>query len=462
MTASTDATGTDAPAKGLAPRRAALDILERVRDGAALDDALALTRSFAELEGPDRGFARALASTVLRRRGTLDHALGAYIDRPLPKRAMRAMDILRLAAAQSLLMETPAHAAVATAVDLAGERKEIAGYAKLINAVARKVAKAGPAAIADLPARTDTPGWLWRAWERRYGPARARAIAEAHRREAPLDLTLKDPAGAGALAVLLHADHPEAAPLPFGGLRLNPVRSVAALPGFEEGLWWVQDAAASLPAKLLGDVAGKRVFDLCAAPGGKTLQLAAGGAQVVAIDKSGDRLKRLSENLQRTNLQATTVKEDVLRWSSKDKADAILLDAPCTATGTIRRHPDIPWSKDETDLAALTALQAQMIDHAVSLLKPGGTLVYCVCSLQPEEGEAQAKAALARHGALSRLAVEAAEIGGFAKAINRDGDLRTLPSMLPAGGSTREGSAGGAAAGGGMDGFFAARFILNG
>jgi len=457
MTASTDTSGADAPGKGLAPRRAALDILERVREGAALDDALALTRSFSELEGPDRGFARALASTVLRRRGALDHVLGAYIDRPLPRKAMRAMDILRLAAAQSLLMETPAHAAVATAVDLAAERKEIAGYAKLINAVARKVAKAGPAAIAGLPARTDTPGWLWRAWERGYGPARARAIAEAHHREAPLDLTLKDPATADAWLARLAEAHPGAAGTRFGGLRLAPVRDVAALPGFGEGAWWVQDAAASLPARLLGDVAGKRVFDLCAAPGGKTLQLAAAGARTVAIDKSGPRLKRLAENLERTGLRATVVKEDVLRWSSKDKADAILLDAPCTATGTIRRHPDIPWSKDETDLAALAALQAQMIDHALTLLKPGGTLVYCVCSLQPEEGEAQAKAALARHPSLSRVAVAPAEIGGFSEAVNRDGDLRTLPSMLPV--DTHEPRAGEPGPhGGGMDGFFAARF----
>lgn len=435
-------------AKGLAPRRAALDILERVRDGASLDDALALTRSFAELEGPDRGFARALASTVLRRRGSLDHVLGAYIDRPLPKKAMRAMDILRLAAAQSLFLDTPAHAAVATAVDLAGERQEIAGYAKLINAVARKVAKAGPAAVASLPPRTDTPGWLWRAWERRYGPARARQIAEAHRREAPLDLTLKDPASADRWLERLKEDYPEAEKLAFGSLRLKGVRNVTALAGFDDGAWWVQDAAASLPAKLLGDVAGKRVLDLCAAPGGKTLQLAAAGAQVVAIDKSGDRLKRLSENLQRTNLQATTVKEDVLRWSSQNKADAILLDAPCTATGTIRRHPDIPWSKDETDLAALTALQASMIDHALTLLKPGGVLVYCVCSLQPEEGEAQAKTALSRHENLARRAVAPEEIGGLAEAINGAGDMRTLPYML----GER----------GGMDGFFAARFTLTG
>lgn len=429
-------------ASGLNARRGALDILERVRGGASLDEALALTRSFNELEGADRGFARALVSTVLRRRGALDHILGAYIDRPLPKKAARVMDILRLAAAQSLYLETPPHAAVSTAVELAGERREIAGYAKLVNAVARKVSKAGPAVAGNLPARVDTPSWMWRAWERAYGPARTRAIAQAHAKEAPLDLTLKKTETIDHWAGRLEAER-----LPFGSLRLHRAKNVTELPGFNEGAWWVQDAAASLPAKLLGDIDGKRVFDLCAAPGGKTLQLAAKGAAVVAIDKSGDRLKRLTENLERTGLKATTVKEDVLRWSSKDKADAILLDAPCAATGTIRRHSDIPWAKSETDVAALTALQADMIDHALSLLKPGGLLVYCVCSLQPEEGEQQAKAALARHSALSRVVVNPEEIGGLAEAITREGDLRTLPSML----SEK----------GGMDGFFAARFVLS-
>ena len=208
------------------------------------------------------------------------------------------------------------------------------------------------------------------------------------------------------------------------------------------------DAASLAAARLLPLAGARDVLDLCAAPGGKTLQLAAAGARVTAIDKSGDRLKRLADNLDRTGLKATTVKEDVLRWRSKDKADAILLDAPCSATGTIRRHPDIPWSKTETDVAALAALQARMIDHAVSLLKPGGRLVYCVCSLQPEEGEAQARAALKRHASLARVPATPDDIGGFGEAINRDGDLRTLPSML--------------AEKGGMDGFFAARFVLKG
>lgn len=423
---------------GLEARRAALDILERIRRGETLDEALGACRSFSDLQGPDRAFARLLASATLRRRGALDHLLGAYIDRPLPKKAVRVMDILRLAAVQLVYLETPAHAAVSTAVALASDRRETEGYAKLVNAVARKIAKQGPDATKNIPPRANTPAWLWRSWERAYGPQQTRLIAEAHMQEPPLDIQVR-----GANEAQSWADRLDAEVLLDSVVRLRGVSDVTALEGFQDGAWWVQDAAASLPAQLLGDVAGKTVFDLCAAPGGKTLQLSGRGAKVTAVDISAPRLERLSQNLERTGLAATVVNEDVLRWTPDEKADAVLLDAPCSATGTIRRHPDIPWLKTETDIEALTRLQAKMLDHALTFLKPGGLLIYCVCSLQPEEGERQARAALERHQNLTRLPVEKAEIGGLA-AVNRDGDLRTLPSML--------------ADKGGMDGFFAARF----
>jgi 16S rRNA (cytosine967-C5)-methyltransferase len=428
------------PIPGLEPRRAALDILILVSSGRTLDQALEDCRSFNALEGPDRGLAHALAANVLRRRGSLDHVIGLHVERPLPKRSARVMDILRLAAAQSLLLKTPDHAAVSTAVALAHAFQETGGYAGLVNAVARKIAAAGPQSIEALPERTDTPGWMWRGWERNFSAETARAIARAHRREAPLDLTPRDPEDAAAIAAAVGGSV-----LPTGSIRVPQGFKVAAAQGFTVGRWWVQDAAAALPARLLGDVKGKLVFDLCAAPGGKTMQLAAAGAEVVAVDSDGSRLKIVAENLARTGLAAETIKADALHWAPDQLADAILLDAPCTATGTIRRHPDILWSKTEDDLKSLVALQARLIDKAVGLLKPDGLFVYCTCSLQPEEGEQQIAAALQRHRNLERAPVSAQEIRDRS-ALTRDGDLRTLPSML--------------AAEGGLDGFFAARLRL--
>ena len=426
------------PPPGLESRRAALDILGLVANERTLDEALGECRTFEALEGPDRGLARLIATTVLRRRGSLDHVIGAYLEKPIEARAARAMDILRCAAAQMIFLGTPDHAAVSLAVAAAQERQETAAYAGLINAVSRKIARTGAATVAKLPERIDTPAWLWRSWERAYGPAAARAIARAHQKEAPLDITPKEFGAARTIAERLGGRL-----TPFGGVRLDRPGPVDELAGFKEGEWWVQDAAAALPASLLGDVAGKTVLDLCAAPGGKTLQLASGGARVTAIDISGDRLKRIAENLARTSLSAETVKADALEYRPSQLVDAVLLDAPCTATGTIRRRPDVAWRKTEADLASLVDLQARLIDRAIGFLAPGGMLVYCTCSLQPAEGEEQIAAALQRHPDLSRVPVEPNELGGFAAAVNRFGDLRTLPSML--------------AEDGGLDGFFAAR-----
>lgn len=431
--------------KGLESRAAALDLIERVAGGEPLEDALAGAPAFKALTGSDRAFARALASTVMRRRGTIDHVISNFIDRPLPKKSRRVTDILRLVTAQSLLLGIPDHAVVSTSVDLTNLRQENAGYAKLVNAVARKITSRGEALMQKAPERVDTPAWLWRAWDRAYGPLRTRQITKAHRDLAPLDLMLKDPATAADFAKRLDADE-----LTGGAIRLRKNADVPTLDGFEDGAWWVQDFAASLPVRLLGDITGKTVYDLCAAPGGKTMQLAARGANVTAVDRAPDRLERLNSNLTRVGLRAETVCADVLKWRPTEKADAILLDVPCSSTGTLRRHPDIAWTKTEEDIEALTILQAKMIDRVLPHLKTGGLLIYCVCSLQREEGEQQISNTLKRYANLARAPIDPAVDLIPADAVNRDGDLRTLPPFAPRDGVT-----------GGMDGFFAARLRKN-
>jgi 16S rRNA (cytosine967-C5)-methyltransferase len=369
----------------------------------------------------DRAAAHRLAAAVLRRTGTLDAALEPHLTKapPAPVRL-----ILLLGAAQLLLLDTPAHAAVATAVDLARAEK-LAPFAKLINAVLRRVAAQGPALLAELDSpRLDTPAWLWAAWG-----GNARAIATAHQQEAPLDLTLRPGAAPPPGAVLL----------PTGSVRFPAGTRVTDLPGFDAGDFWVQDAAAALPARLLDPRPGERIADLCAAPGGKTAQLAAAGARVTAVDRDAARLQRVAENLGRLRLTAELVQADALTWAPADKFDAVLLDAPCSATGTIRRHPDVPHRKRAADVASLAAAQAKLLGAAARLLRPGGRLLYAVCSLQPEEGPAH----LAAPGFSP---FTGAEFPDLPEALAADGTLRTHPGLWPARG--------------GMDGFFAARFVV--
>jgi len=335
--------------------------------------------------------------------------------------------VLRIGAASLLLLDTPPHAAVATAVALARSRG-LAPFAGLVNAVLRRVSAQGPSALDGLDGpRLDTPAWLWSAWGRD-----ARTIAEAHQAEAPLDLTLRPDAPAP----------PDAVILPTGTARLPAGTRVPDLPGFAEGAFWVQDAAAALPARLLAVRPGERVADLCAAPGGKTAQLAAAGASVVAVERDGNRAVRLRENLARLRLAAEIVVADATAWHADAPFDAVLLDAPCSATGTIRRHPDIPHLKRASDIPGLCAAQDALLVTAASLLRPGGRLVYAVCSLQPEEG-APRIAALSGRTTLVSDPVRAEELPGLADAIGTDGTVRTLPSMW------RDR--------GGMDGFFIAR-----
>jgi 16S rRNA (cytosine967-C5)-methyltransferase len=385
----------------------------------------------------DRGFARLMVATTLRRLGQIDRIIDGCLDKPLPRRAAAVRQLLRLGICQLLFLDTPPHAAVDTTVELIAARGGEAGFKGLINAVLRRIDRERAAWLEQTADRSlNVPGWLWESWTTAYGVECAGAIAAAHLREPPLDLTPKGDA-------TVWRDRLGATLLPTGSLRLPLDGLIESLPGFAEGAWWVQDAAAALPARLLGDVAGKQVIDLCAAPGGKTAQLAAVGADVVAVDRSAPRLERLHHNLTRLGLSATTVVADAAAWQPDRPADAVLLDAPCSATGTIRRHPDVPWLKRPEDVAKLVALQTRLLQAAVAMARPGGLIVFCTCSLQPAEGPAHI-AALLRGGApVERIPLEPAEVGGLDSLIDANGDLRTFPCHL--------------SEQGGIDGFYAAR-----
>lgn len=444
----------DAPAPreaqvGLPARRAAVDLLSAVIDKKQpLDDIL--SRSLAagwmfDLPQRDRALARAIVATSLRRRGQIDHVLGTFLERGLPEKAGNLYPILLSGAAQLIFLKTPPHAAIDLAVRLAQYDAGAKRYDKLVNAVLRRVAKEGDDIASGLDApRLNTLDWLWERWVARYDEDRAHAIAAANMVAPPLDLTVKSNPQDWASQMSGRV-------LPNGSVRLLSKGRIEALPGYEQGAWWVQDVAASLPAHLMGNVAGKRVADLCAAPGGKTAQLALAGASVAAVDISKTRLKTLSANLARLGLDATTVAADATTWSPDERFDAVLLDAPCSSTGTIRRHPDIPYLKSPKDIEDLAVLQARLLHNAVALLKPDGTLVYSTCSLELEEGEAQIAALLARNPAIRVDPILPNDVFEQADWVQSPGFLRTFPYQLDL--ETPELS--------GMDGFFAARLKRN-
>ncbi len=421
----------------LAARSVALDLLAAVLGRhRPLDQAVDDHRALGRLDERDRGFARLLATKTLRRLGQVDALLAARLERSLPRAARGARDILRLGVTQLVFLDTPPHAAVDTAVALAQARRQGA-YKKLVNAILRRVADEGPGlAAAQDAARLNTPDWLWESWCRAYGEDIGRRIAEAHLEEPPLDLSVAEDPAAWAARL-------DATVLPTGSLRCRPRGPVANLPGFADGAWWVQDAAAALPARLLGDVSGRAVVDLCAAPGGKTAQLAAAGAQVIAVERSRPRLTRLAENLARLGLRAETVTADGTTWRPSRPVDAVLVDAPCSATGTIRRHPDVARLKRPDDIPPLVDAQRRLLAAAVDMVRPGGTVVYAACSLQAQEGPGVVDSVLAAGTPAVREAIGAGEVGGLAELVTADGALRSLPCHL--------------AGAGGMDGFYAAR-----
>ena len=432
---------------GLAARRIAADILDGVlHKHRTLDDQLdgaGAHPALKTLSDRDRALMRRLVATILRRLGTLGHLLSRLLDRGIPTDAPRAQSALLIGAAQILWMDVPDHAAVDLSVRLVQSDRRAAKYAGLVNAVLRRCAREGKSLIEDVRNQAiDLPPWLFARWSTHYGEATAKQMAAAIGHEPSLDLTVKS--DAAQWASRLHGET-----LPTGTVRTQLQGSVTMLPGFAEGQWWVQDAAAALPVRLFGDIEGKQIADLCAAPGGKTAQLVQSGAAVTALDRSPARVARLRDNLARLKLEAEAVVADAVEWKADHEFDGILVDAPCTSTGTIRRHPDVAWLRQETDMAPLVALQKRLLQKAVALLKPGGTLIYCTCSLEPEEGERAVAALLASESGLRRVPVEAGEVAGLSEIITADGDLRTLPCHLPHPDPKLAG----------LDGFYAARLV---
>ncbi|MDQ2859128.1 MAG: rRNA methyltransferase [Pseudomonadota bacterium] len=413
------------PAPALVARRAALKLLEAaLAKRGGLDEALG-ERTYGLLSTQDRAFARALVMAALRRLGPIDRALDGRLKREPPA---SVRNLLRLGVAQAFWLDTPAFAAVDTTVSLTP-----APLRGLVNAILRGLLRDGPA---NEDPQDLAPAWLFARWRAALGEAEALAIAGQIAEEPATDLTLLTPADVAL------ADDLEAERLPQGSLRTRRRGDLATWPGYEAGRWWVQDAAAALPARLLGAQPGERVLDLCAAPGGKSLQLAAAGATVTALDRSAGRLRRLLAGLARTGLSAEVVTADATAWTDCRTFDAVLLDAPCSATGTFRHHPDVLWNARPGDIAALAAVQAELIVAAAARVAPGGRLVYAVCSLENEEGEWQVRAFLTHRPDFAIDPIAPGEAGAPTASRAPEGWLRILPHHLP----------------GGLDGFFIARF----
>ncbi|MGE0281883.1 MAG: RsmB/NOP family class I SAM-dependent RNA methyltransferase [Rhizobiaceae bacterium] len=431
---------------GLAARTTAAKLLGAVVDAHTPLDGLTDNEHghphYLALDMRDRSLVRAILATALRFRVTIEAMLARRLERPLPANANALSHVLHVAAAQMLFLDIPDSAAVDLAVTHAKSDPRTARFAALVNGVLRALGRVKERALpVALSQNQDAPAWFRDRLANAYGEAKAAAILAMHRLEAPVDFTVKsDSAGwAAKLGGVV---------LPTGAVRVERLTApVSALPGFAEGEWWVQDAAAALPALLFGDIGGKRVADLCAAPGGKTAQLVLAGADVTALDASRNRLKRLSANLERLRLRATLVEGDAATWQPDALFDAVLLDAPCSSTGTVRRHPDVPWTKSMADVEKLAGVQRRLLDAAVKLVKPGGQIVFSNCSLDRLEGEELHAAFLTSNNDVVSDPVRLEEFPALGAFIDDRGCLRTTPADLTL--STKALS--------GLDGFFAAR-----
>lgn len=424
----------------LAARQTALLLLDQVLgQKQSLDIALENSGEFRSLPGRDRAFCRMLVSTTLRRLGQVDDLISKAEERPAHK-TLLLHNILRLGVTQIMFMDVPDHAAVDTSVRLA-EGYGMERQKGFVNALLRTITRVGKEWLARQDeGRLNTPEWLLKIWIEDYGLKKAAQISRANLAEAPLDITIRDESERNFWASNLKASE-----VGNGTLRRIAGGAVHEIPGYDEGRWWVQDAAAAIPALLFGDIKGRTVIDLCAAPGGKSAQLAARGANVIAIDRSAQRLKKLEQNLARLRLadRVQVIASDAASWKPKEPAQFILVDAPCSATGTIRRHPDVLHLKSMRDLESLVPTQMRILENAFNILAPGGVLVYCTCSLQKCEGEDQINHLLSQHADAVKIAIKPEEIGGLEEPITEEGDVRTLPFHL--------------AASGGMDGFFISR-----
>lgn len=438
--------GAEADRPGLAARKAAARLLAAVIDARTPLDGLTDHEhghpQFRALDMRDRGLVRAILATALRHRVSIETLIARRLEKPLPANATALSHILHVAAAQILFLDVPDSAAVDLAVTHAKSDPRTQRFAALVNGVLRTLARAKEAELSPaLAATEDAPEWFRVRLAKAYGADKAKRILDAHRIEAPVDFSVKAEPERWAEALGGFV-------LPTGTVRVERLPAdVADLPGFAEGAWWVQDAAAALPAKLFGDVRGLKIADLCAAPGGKTAQLADAGAQVTAVDTSKNRLVRLAGNLARLKLSADIVESDLTAFRPATLFDAVLLDAPCSSTGTVRRHPDVPWTKSLADVEKLAALQARLLAAACRLVRPGGRIVFSNCSLDPLEGEEVVKAFLADNPDVEADPVRPGEFGGMDDFLTPEGWLRTTPSDLALATPSLSG----------LDGFFAAR-----
>lgn len=433
---------------GLPARKAAVRLLAAVVDAHTSLDGLTDNEhghpQYLALDSRDRALVRAILATALRHRKTIEALIARRLERPLPQKANSLSHILHVAAAQMLFLDVPDSAAINLAVEHAKGDPRTARFGGLVNGVLRALARVKDRALsAALSETVDAPEWFKQRLVEAYGEEKAAGVCAMHRHEAPTDFTVKQDPKRWAEAF-------GGAMLPTGSVRVTKLDGpVTELPGYADGQWWVQDAAAALPARLMGDVAGKRVADLCAAPGGKTAQLVLAGAQVVALDQSASRIKRLKSNLERLHLEADVVQADVGKWQPDALLDAVLLDAPCSSTGTVRRHPDVPWVKGIDDVRKLAGVQQRLLVHAISLVKPDGTIVFSNCSLDPIEGEEMIASLLAARDDIALNPISADEFPGLAPFVAEAGWLRTTPADLDLGAPEVSG----------VDGFFAARLL---